>query len=187
MSQSTNTKPTASAKSAGFSILEVLITAAIIGVITGLVVLKYGAFNNLILLKNQAFQISIDLRETQNRALSSLGRGGTAFRDGYGIYFSLSTPDRYVIFIDTDNDNSFDANEELETRRLDSRFILSQLCNGGTCTANTMAIVFRRPNFDAIINNGNISNGRIEIVPKNGAAGVVRAININAAGQISVQ
>ena len=76
----------------GFSILEVLITAAIIGIITGLVVFQYGAFNNVILLKNQAFQIALDLREMQTRALSSIGQSAD-FRSPYGVYFSTGLPD----------------------------------------------------------------------------------------------
>ena len=113
----------------GFSILEVLITAAIIGVITGIIVIKYGAFNNLILHKNQAFQIALDLRDVQTRALSAQGRSGTAFRDGYGIYFNLSQSDRYLLFVDTNGNNVYNNGEELETRKLDTRFVLSELCS----------------------------------------------------------
>jgi len=172
----------------GFSILEVLITAGIIGVITGIVVIKYGAFNNLILLKNQAFQAALDMRSTQTRALSAQGRSGAAFRDGYGVYFNVSaaTRDRYILFVDTNGNNVYNSGEELETRMLDSRFVLSSLCSGSNCGLSTMSVVFKRPNFDAVINNGSVSIGRINMVPKNGAS-ATRTVVVNAAGQISVE
>lgn len=171
----------------GFSILEVLITASIIGAITGIIVLKYGAFNNLILLKNQAFQVGLDLREMQTRALSSRGQSGTVFRDSYGAYFATASPDSYILFIDTNDNNVYDNGEALDTRRLDSRFIVSTLCNGATCNLTTLSILFKRPNFDAIMNNGAVSNGRVNIVPKNAPTAATRVVVVNASGQISIQ
>lgn len=171
----------------GFSILEVMITTAIIGVITGIVVLKYGAFNNLVLLKNQAFQMALDLRATQTKALSAQGQSGTAFRYAYGVYFSTATTDRYILFVDSDGDNVYDNGEALDTRKLDSRFVISSLCSGATCNLSSLSITFKRPNFDAIMNNGSVSDGRVNVLPKNSTGATARTIIVNAAGQISVQ
>lgn len=172
----------------GFSILEVLITTAIIGIITGLVTLRYGSFNNLILLKNQAYQVAIELREAQTRALSAAGSEG-GFRRPYGIHFSMSNPDRYILFLDSNPDNGlYDSGEELETRRLDSRFRLKRLCSGSSisCTSLTgLSITFRRPNFDAIMNAGTVANGIVEIETLTGDS--TRMVNVNAVGQITVE
>lgn len=179
--------PQTQKQSAGFSILEVLITAAIIGIITAIITLKYGSFNNLILLKNQAYQVAIDLRETQVRALSAVSvSGGSEFRSPYGIYFNRNTPDRYVLFHDLNNNGFYTAGEELETIRLDSRFGISRLCSGNNCSLSNLHVTFRRPNFDAIINNGSVSNGTIELTTVVGSSNT-RTININAAGQIMVE
>lgn len=172
----------------GFSILEVLITTAIIGIIVGIITLKYGSFNNLILLKNQAYQVALELREAQTRSLSVTGRSaGTAteFRRPYGIYFSRATPDRYLIFLDNNINGYYNVGEEIETRRLDSRFKISRLCSGSNCALGTLSITFRRPNFDAIMNNGTVSEGKIEIIVQKGTA--VRSVKINGAGQITVE
>ncbi len=182
LSMKTN-KPSTS----GFSILEVMITAAIIGVITGIVVLKYGAFNNLILLKNQAFQIALDLRATQTKALSAQGQSGTAFRYAYGLYFSTAAKGQYIIFADSNDNGVYTTGEEIDTRKLDSRFEIASLCNGTTCNLSTLSVLFKRPNFDAIMNAGAVSSGRINVLPKNAAGATARTITVNSAGQISVQ
>lgn len=171
-------------KARGFTILEVLITAAIIGVITAIVTFKYGSFNNLILLKNQSYQVAIDLRETQTKSLSVAGANST-FRKPYGIYFATATPDQYTLFLDSNSNGLYDVGEELEVRRLDSRFMLSGLCSGASCNLDTLAVTFRRPNFDAIMNNGAVTDGSIEISTVSGSG--TRTVNINAAGQITVE
>lgn len=169
----------------GFSILEVLITAAIIGIITGLVTFKYGSFNNLILLKNQAYQIALELREAQTRSLSVTG-SGSAFRQPYGIYFATAQSDRYLIFRDVDSNGYYGSGDTVvETRRLDSRFRISRLCNASNCSLTTLSITFRRPNFDAIMNNGTIADGRIEVATVNDTG--TRLVTVNAAGQITVE
>ena len=175
----------------GFSILEVLITAAIIGIITGLVTIKYGSFNNSILLKNQAYQVALELREMQSRSLSAVGSGDN-FRASYGIYFSASgqSQNEYVMFLDISPGGgagnglrASDGSEDLETRRLDNRFrIQNIICDG---VSGDVHIVFRRPNFDAVMNNG--ARGNCSVVIGSVASDVTRSVVINAAGQITVE
>jgi prepilin-type N-terminal cleavage/methylation domain-containing protein len=174
----------------GFSVLEVLITAAIIGIITAMVTLKYGSFNNLILLKNQAYQIALELREMQSRSISAVGRSED-FRRPYGLYFATSDPGRYRLFIDMDDPGDsgygyYNAGEELEIRSLDSRFRISRLCNASNCSLSTLSVMFQRPNFDAIINAGTVANAAIEIVTLSNSSST-RRVEVNAAGQITVQ
>lgn len=168
----------------GFSLLEVLITAAIIGMITGLVTIKYGSFNNLILLKNQAYQIALELRETQTRSLSVTG-SSAEFRYPYGLYFATAEPDRYTLFRDSNENGYYNAGEELEIRNLDSRFEITSLCSASACGLTTLSITFKRPNFDAIMNNGTVSDGKINISTITDTG--TRTVRVNAAGQITVE
>jgi len=168
----------------GFSMLEVLITAAIIGLITGLIMVRYGAFNNLILLKNQAYQIALDLREIQTESLSSVG-DSTDFRSPYGIYFATAEPNTYIVFRDSNQDGYYSTGEELETRKLDSRFRITGLCSGTNCGLGALAVTFKRPNFDAVMNNGTVIDGAVTLSTVNDTG--VRLVRINAAGQITVE
>ncbi len=172
----------------GFSLLEVLITAAIIGIITGIITLRYGSFNNLILLKNQAYQIALELRETQTRSLSAIG-SGAEFRQPYGLHFTTAQKDRYIVFRDSNGNGQFNDGEGIETRRLDSRFRLKRLCSGSSsCTSESqLSITFRRPNFDAIMRSGSkvVTSAVIEVETIAGSA--TREVSVNAAGQITVK
>lgn len=143
-------------KTAGFSLLEVLITAAIIGIITTIALVRYSSFNNVILLKNQAFELALDLREAQTFAISVRGDGGE-FRQEYGISFDRgSNPGQYILFQDADSAAlpAYNAGEEIVGPIIiDSRFELSDICinDETTCGIDRLDATFRRPNFDAMI------------------------------------
>jgi hypothetical protein len=124
----------------------------------------------------------------QTRALSVNVNSSDDFRHSYGIYFDIDEPDRYLLFLDTSDNGVYNVGEELETRRVDQRFQIGQICSGGgeSCSSiNSLSVTFRRPNFDAVMNGGAVTNASIEIETVTGDEGM-RAIDINAAGQITV-
>ena len=67
----------------GFTLVELLITFAIIAIITGIVLVKYKAFDSTVLLKSAAYELSLNLRETQAKSVSVRGDGGSGINFRY--------------------------------------------------------------------------------------------------------
>lgn len=185
----------------GFSLIEVLITSVIIGIVSAIIVVRYGAFNSSVLLKNQAYEIALSLREAQVFTISSRGQGND-FRDEYGVYFENLPAQDFVIFIDLDKDRIYDGgNELIEVVTLDSRFRISDLClltSGDTpdCSAGgitNLSVMFARPDFDAeFVASGNPQpfetrvQASVELSTTDGGP-IIRNVLVSSAGQISVE
>lgn len=149
-------------RNAGFSLLEVSITVALIIILTSLIAFNYGSFNGKTLLRNQAFEIALGVRQVQLTSLNSQGTGG-GFREEFGVYFAPGNAS-YVFFRDsgTATPPQYDAGEEIDGAvQLDPRFVIDDVCmehvQGGTtkfvCGSDGVTDVhvsYRRPNFDAL-------------------------------------
>ena len=178
----------------GFSILEVLITLGIIGIITALILVKYGAFHSTTLLNSQVYELALDLREIQTYSVSARGNdGGSDFREEYGLYFTTNQPNRYLLFLDDDQAEpaQYHAGEEIgEPYVIDSRFAISRICiNNCSQNVDNLAVSFKRPDFDArFFVLGQVTeptSAQIEIANIADPSDV-RAVAISATGQIDI-
>lgn len=169
----------------GFSIVELLITISIVMLVTGLALSRYSSFNNSVLLQSQAFEIGFDIRQAQQSAINVQAVGG-ASRNGFGIYFDRSTPNQYVLFSDTNDNNHYNSGTdgELSVFYVDTRFEIVDI-RVGSATPDEASVTFRRPNFDGLIYP---SGGDLEIdIAASQDAATVRTITVSQTGQITVQ
>lgn len=169
----------------GFSLAEMLISVAIIGLITAVIMARYDEFDDSVTLQNIAYEVALAAREAQVLGVSVRGVADS-FGSAFGIHFELSNT--YVIFQDLDDDGVYDDGEEVTVSTLQGGMVINDLCADADCTITELDITFERPNPDAniittpaIVGVGQV---RVEIASDNGnTADVV----IRETGQISVE
>ncbi|OGZ06048.1 MAG: hypothetical protein A2845_01345 [Candidatus Lloydbacteria bacterium RIFCSPHIGHO2_01_FULL_49_22] len=196
---------------AGFTLLEMLVTLSIFVIITSTLLISYSGFNKHLSVDTLAHEIGQWIRDAQVSAMSvKSARTVAGMYPGYGVHFTLSDPGKFIFFADLDSDDQYDpgvcgaAGSECERE-----IVLTQgnkidaLCGvttGGIFTAKCLSpngassvfdIVFTRPDPDAVISgdlNGGASSGyssaRITIVSLQGYR---RTVEAWITGQISIQ
>jgi prepilin-type N-terminal cleavage/methylation domain-containing protein len=194
---------------AGFGLIELLVSISIMVLVTSIVLARHSAFNGTVLLKSQAYEIALRLREVQLSAVS-VATSTVGIRSQYGARF-LSTAtenNRYAVFatpLPLINNFYSLANYQLvgAPGLLDQRFVIKGVrlnCSSSVVETNNVIIIFKRPNYDAEFRNSNggplpascvlpISGATIRIGPRGSlatATSTERTVTVTRAGQISV-
>ena len=182
---------------AGFSLIELMVTIGIVMLVTGLVMVRYSSFNSTVVLRSQAYELALDIREAQVFGVSVGGNSGS-FRLAYGIYIDLQSPNTYLLFQDISGGTSkmYDIGEEVGERyTIDPRFSISSICTtvGGIETCDTAqsahaSIAFKRPDFDAVITTDSVANpDQITLIISTNDGTASQRVVVYSSGQISVQ
>lgn len=138
---------------AGFSLVELMVTVGIIVLVTGIIMTKYSSFNGVVLLKSQAYELALDIREAQVLGVNA-GGNDTDSRGAFGIYLDKNTS-TYLLFQDVSGATEFKYDESAtesvgEAYTIDKRFQITDICAGINCF-NEASVSFKRPDFDAKI------------------------------------
>lgn len=137
---------------AGFSLVELLVSIGIVVLVMAIVITRQDGFNGAVLLRSQAYEIALAVREAQLSAVSAQSDGNGNFRSVIGVYFNTDVSDRYVLFIDANNNNFYDNGEAFGAYGLlDPRFEIKDIrpSTGVLGAGNDMSVIYERPNFDA--------------------------------------
>ena len=125
--------------SKGFTFIEMLVVLSIIGVITGMVIFNVGSEQKNSALLRSAQNLSLNLRRSQNFALSSKTFRTSGVPCGWGLHFNGAGSTSYIIFADTAtaancSDRDFarvaDGSEDFENINLDPQIMISSLSAG---------------------------------------------------------
>ncbi len=176
----------------GFSLIELMVTIAIVTLITGIVMVKYSSFNSVVLLKSQTYELALDIRTAQVYGVNAKG-ASTSFRGAYGMYFNMANPNQYILFKDADggNEREYDSGEEVgDTYTIDPRFAITAICStSGSCGVGQASVAFRRPDFDAYISLDSSSGVPqiIIVITSLSDSTFSREVVVYSSGQISVQ
>ena len=171
-----------STHSRGFTLIELMVSIAIVTMVMGIVLFKYNTMNNIVLLKSQAYELAIDIRRAQVAGVSVAGNDVVYRSRPFGIYVDGAN-NQYKLFHDNNGNGAYDSGEALETTGIDSRFTISCIkYETGSCI-NTATVLFKRPNFDAVL-PGNHTELQITLSSQNGAT---RTVAVYVTGQVAVQ
>ena len=185
---------------AGFSMVELIVSISILVLVLSIVLTQQSSFNSAVLLRSQAYEVALAMREVQLSAVSASNDNAGNFRTIQGVHFNTSgiaNNDKYTVFLDNGNNfyRSADTDDTGYEYLLDRRFQIvgySETVSGGT-----LSVVFQRPNFDAEFYQD--ANDRINVPSIRIMIGLrgldssertcgehVREIEVTAAGQIAV-
>lgn len=132
-------------KTKGFTLLELLVIAGIIGLMSAVLVPAFRAGDQHLALERSLTKLAQDIRRAQDMALSAKEIAG-AVPHGYGIYFEPATyDDRYFLFADFDGNEAWTSGETIETIELESSVSIY-----GLSPAAPMSVTFVPPNPEVI-------------------------------------
>ncbi len=197
--------------SAGFTLIELIVSMAIMAAILSVVVFNFAKNSNMTTLTTIAYDVALTLRQAQIYGISvknSAEPNATAeFNAGYGVHFNTDS-NSYITFKDNPaadgthnglyNDNSSDCTaasdkgECIEQVPIQQGYGVGKICTTtpGDCSASTVDITFLRPDTKAKI----IFNGTGGLQPEaqiylqsTGNNPITKIIDVQSTGQISVQ
>lgn len=184
---------------AGFGLVELMVSIGIMVLVMSVVIVNHNSFSRGSLLRSQAYEIALRLREVQLLAVSArVGEADARLR--YGTTFLMATPNRFQVFgmPETANEEDYAGYLVGAPGTLDNRFTVTRIStidSSGTESSGTkdgMIIIFERPNFDATFFDpsgseySSITAVRL-YVDSVRSPGTPRKVVVTRAGQISVE
>jgi len=170
-------------KKSGFSIIEFIVVIAIIGIISGFMVINFrkGEGANKLLRVGQ--RIVQGIRESQGMALSSSEQTGQIY-DYYGVHFNKgSMPGSFYIFASSLN-AVYDSGEQVKTINLEEGIVVDSLSG-----VDQMDISFSSPYAIVVFNPAAPSRNVSIIIKKQGTScpsSSCRTITISDSGWINI-
>lgn len=179
----------------GFSLIELLVSVAILVIVSGLVFFNQSGFNNSVLIENLAYEISLTIRQAQSYGLQSkeLATGTGTFMIGYGVYFDMTNNKQLILYADGDSDHHYTVGEHdkiIDTLKMTNNSTIEKLCVGNPCVkiaGGKLDIAFIRPNPTTFINYAEESD-EVEIceIHIKSVRGEQKKIIVNKIGQVSI-
>ena len=142
----------------GFTVIELLVVMAVMGIITTILVSGFPRFGELLVLENQTQLIALAIRDIEQRAVSTLespiGLPGQ-YQAPFGVHFNRADPRSYRLFSDAiTQDNFFTAGEEVEIVPIERGVYIHRICklnSADACDINIgdleqLSVTYKRPN-----------------------------------------
>ena len=188
----------------GFTLIELMVTIAIVTVIMGIILIENSKFNDSIILTNTAYEIALVARQAQVFGLSSKAASSGTIYSGYGINASAVDGENSVVHLFADNitaNGKYDAGEEItggiqigrgiRVTHICFYYATERRCNESEVLKKTN-VTFKRPNPESDIRDGSGSTPagvkQVQInVNTSASTNESRCVIIYKSGQISVK
>lgn len=122
----------------GFSLVEVLVVIAVIGILSGILVINFRESSDINKLQRSAHKVVQGIREAQNMSLSSTEVNGEVY-NYYGVYFNKSSLPTSLYIYASEN-TVYNSGEEVKTVELEQGVEIDSLSGG-----NKLQMVFIPP------------------------------------------
>jgi prepilin-type N-terminal cleavage/methylation domain-containing protein len=144
----------------GFTLVELVVSVAIIAIITGITVANYRGFESTTVLKNAAYDVALALRDAQLKSISVVRGTSGGFDYPYGVSVTPGTDSfvtfRYhsaTAFPHYDGSSAELLSTELlpgNTIQIADLCVTTSLSGTEICGLQRLDISFRRPEFNAL-------------------------------------
>ncbi len=200
----------------GFSLVELMISIGIIGVIMSVVIINYSSFTEKLALSAAGQEMALAIRQAQIYGTSVKDSSPGIFNYSYGVYFFLNQPfdpSIYYIFVDKNFNRKYDEGdgcggidtECVEKVEMRNGTKVNGFCNSSSCPSGVnpsfrgLSITFDRPKTNAIIKtvtslgvlnpntaSTSLTASRIQIIPANFVSNSVW-LTLDKSGNVLVQ
>lgn len=165
------------------TLVEVLITMAIIGILLAVSFLGYRPRGQELALQRSAFKIAADIESAREMAMSAQKHSsGDIPAGGYGVYFDTANPFSYILFADLDasKGRKSDGSEDVKGLKIESGLTLSALS-----PSNPVNITFVPPSPDVYLQGGTTAEQVNIVITIQADPSKTKTISVNKAGLIS--
>jgi len=178
----------------GFTVIELIVSVAVLLVITTLILAKFPNFNDSVSLKKTVQDVALEIRQAQVYGLGVREfQSGGGLYPGYGVHFDVASPGSFILFADINGDNAYSgSSEDVESFKIQTGEKVSSICaNEKTlpsagCAFSRADIIFWRPNPFVILKADGSSFSDLEI-KLTSPRGQTKKVVILSSGQISVE
>ncbi len=177
-------------KKSGFTLIELIVSTAVIAMVTGIFLANYSSTNRRTDLTMTAQKLVTDIRLAQNYALGLARYGSSGSTNvpagGWGIHFDLLNNKQYIVFADDNNNRLYDGGESnpsfgAQVFTLPENVIIESL----SPVESKVDITFLPPDPVTTITGASIHK-QLDIILKDTKTNTIKTVRVNFLGLAEV-